>query len=82
MGIIGRCDPQEEFGFGASKKIRASHTKDTEEDEWEEDEVVDITDDIEEDVEAVDDGGILFDPSTRVSGGTCFLGNLFCNYVM
>ncbi len=35
--------------------------------------------DIEEDVENVDNGGILFDPSTRVSEGHFWLGNLFCN---
>ncbi len=58
--------------------MRASPAKYTEEDEWEEDEVVAITNDIKEDVEDVDDWGILFDPSTRVSG-LFWLSNLFCN---
>ncbi len=44
VGKVGRCDPHEEFGFGSVKKRRASPVKHTEEEEeWEEDEVSNLS---------------------------------------
>jgi hypothetical protein len=65
VGKLGRHDPLEEFGFAAAKKRRASPVKYTEEEEEWEDEIVDVTDDMEEVVEDVDDSDIFFEPDTE-----------------
>ncbi len=65
VGKLGRHDPCEEFVFGAAKKRRASPVKYTEEEEKWEDKVVDVTDDMEEVVEDVDDSDIFFKPDTE-----------------
>jgi len=65
VGKLGRRDPCEEFGFGAAKKRRASPVKYTEEEEEWEDEVVDVTNDMEEVVEDIDDSNIFFELDTE-----------------